>query len=98
MEKVKLQTSWKLEPCYKQTEAQLPINQKDTGLVLLLHLHLSTMLVNCLIALVTEVTEQDLIVPQTRLTPGSTFLSWELRLWLWLWLVCSDLGNGVMGL
>ena len=54
------------------------------------------MLVNYLIALVTEVTEQDLIVPQTRLTPGSTFLSWELRLWLWL--VCSDLGNGVMGL
>ena len=29
MEKVKLQTSWKLEPCYKQSEAQLLISQKD---------------------------------------------------------------------
>ena len=28
-EKVKLQTLWKIEPCYKQSEAQLLINQKD---------------------------------------------------------------------
>ena len=28
-EKVKLQTSWKLEPCYKQSEAQFLISQKD---------------------------------------------------------------------
>ena len=31
-EKVKMQTSWKLEPCYKQSEAQLLISQRFSSI------------------------------------------------------------------